>query len=87
MTKKKMITKMTEILDCDGYNVVQNNGKAAGQTVFHYHLHLIPRNLGDQVILGWKEGQLSEEDKEDILSKIKYDFAKSAVCAILLLII
>ena len=68
---KKMITKMTEILDCDGYNVVQNNGKAAGQTVFHYHLHLIPRNMGDQVILGWKEGQLSEEDKEDILSKIK----------------
>ena len=40
---KKVITKMTAILGCDGYNVVQNNGEAAGQTVFHFHIHLIPR--------------------------------------------
>ena len=40
---KKVITKMTEIVGCDGYNVLQNNGEAAGQTVFHFHLHLIPR--------------------------------------------
>ena len=31
---KKMITKLTDILGCDGYNIVQNNGEAAGQTVF-----------------------------------------------------
>lgn len=43
---KKMITKMTDILGCDGYNIVQNNGEAAGQTVFHFHMHLIPRNKG-----------------------------------------
>ena len=35
---KKMITKLTDILGCDGYNIVQNNGEAAGQTVFHFHL-------------------------------------------------
>ena len=40
---KKMITKMTDILGCDGYNIVQNNGEAAGQTVFLFHMHLIPR--------------------------------------------
>lgn len=34
---KKMITKLTKALGCDGYNIVQNNGEAAGQTVFHYH--------------------------------------------------
>ena len=39
---KKVITKMKEILNCDGYNLVQNNGEAAGQTVNHFHLHLIP---------------------------------------------
>lgn len=68
---KKMITKMTDILGCDGYNIVQNNGEAAGQTVFHFHMHLIPRSKGDEVGLGWKMGELIDEDKEDILSKVK----------------
>ena len=68
---KKMITKMTDILGCDGYNIVQNNGEAAGQTVFHFHMHLIPRSKGDEVGLGWKVGELTDEDKEDILSKVK----------------
>ncbi len=62
---KKMITKMTDILGCDGYNIVQNNGEAAGQTVFHFHMHLIPRNKGDEVGLGWEMGELTDEDKED----------------------
>ncbi|MDO5590697.1 MAG: HIT family protein [Lachnospiraceae bacterium] len=68
---KKMITKMTDVLGCDGYNIVQNNGVAAGQTVFHFHIHLIPRFKDDHVVLGWEMGELTEEDKEDILSKIK----------------
>lgn len=68
---KKMITKMTDILGCDGYNIVQNNGEAAGQTVFHFHMHLIPRSKGDEVGFGWKMGELTDEDKEDILSKVK----------------
>lgn len=67
---KKMVTKMTDILGCDGYNLVQNNGECAGQTVFHYHLHLIPRCENDNVGIGWKLNELTEEDKEDILSKI-----------------
>lgn len=67
---KKMITKLTGILGCDGYNIVQNNGEAAGQTIFHFHIHLIPRQKDDGVMLGWKMGELTEEDKEDILSKI-----------------
>lgn len=68
---KKMITKMTEALGCDGYNIVQNNGPCAGQTVFHFHMHLIPRYEGDQVGLGWHMGKLSEEDKAEILEKMK----------------
>ena len=42
---KKMATKMTEALKCDGFNIVQNNGEPAGQTVFHFHMHLIPSCL------------------------------------------
>lgn len=67
---KKMITKMTEILGCDGYNVVQNNGETAGQTVFHFHMHLIPRYKGDGVGISWTPGTLTDADKEEILAKI-----------------
>lgn len=65
---KKVITKMTGILGCDGYNVVQNNGEAAGQTVFHFHIHMIPRYKDDNVNIGWSQGNLTEEIKAEILS-------------------
>lgn len=67
---KKIITQMTEVLGCDGYNIVQNNGSAAGQTVFHFHMHLIPRYQGDKSGFGWKSGKLSDADKEEILGKL-----------------
>ena len=66
---KKMAEKMTEVLHCDGVNVVQNNGTAAGQTVFHFHIHLIPRYEGDKVGLTWTPGTLTDEVKEEIVKK------------------
>ena len=68
---KKMAEKMTSALNCDGFNILQNNGETAGQTVFHFHMHLIPRYQGDQVRLGWVPGKLSDEDREEILAKVK----------------
>ena len=68
---KKMASKMTDALKCDGFNIVQNNGEPAGQTVFHFHMHLIPRYQGDNVGLTWTPGQLTDEDKEEILAKIR----------------
>ena len=65
---KKVITKMTGILGCDGYNVVQNNREAAGQTVSHSHIHLIPRYKDDNVNIGGSQGNLTEEIKAEILS-------------------
>ena len=67
---KKMITKLTDVLGCEGYNIVQNNGEVAGQTVFHFHIHLIPRYEGDEVGLGWKMGELTDEVRDEILSKL-----------------
>ena len=66
---KKMITKLTDVLGCDGYNIVQNNEECAGQTVFHFHMHLIPRRDGDNAGISWNPGTLMPEDKEEILSK------------------
>ncbi len=68
---KKLVTELTDVLGCDGYNVVQNNGEAAGQTVFHFHMHLIPRYKGDDANFGWKTGTLTDDDKEDILARLK----------------
>ena len=68
---KRMISTLTPILGCDCYNVVQNNGEEAGQTVFHFHMHLIPRYQGDGSGFGWKPGQLSDADKEEILTKLQ----------------
>lgn len=67
---KKMGARLTEALECDGLNVVQNNGEAAGQTVLHFHMHLIPRKKGDGVGVSWTPGRLTDEVKEEILSKV-----------------
>ena len=67
---KKVVTAMTEVLGCDGYNVLQNNGEVAGQTVFHFHMHLVPRYKDDKVNIKWKPGTLKEEWKKEILEKM-----------------
>jgi histidine triad (HIT) family protein len=66
---KKMAGKMKETLNCDGLNIVQNNGEPAGQTVFHFHMHLIPRYEGDHAGITWNPGTLEEKDREEILAK------------------
>ena len=68
---KKLITKLTGILGCDGYNLVQNNGAVAGQTVGHFHLHLIPRYEGDEAGFGWHMGSLDAADAAALIEQIK----------------
>ena len=65
---KKIAARLKEGLHADGINLVQNNGTAAGQTVFHFHMHLIPRYEGDTVNVSWKPGTLVEEDKKEVLA-------------------
>lgn len=67
---KKMAVKMTAALGCDGFNIVQNNRPAAGQTVFHFHIHLIPRYENDKAGVNWKPGRLSDEAKAEILAAV-----------------
>lgn len=64
---KKVAAKLKEGLCADGLNLVQNNGAAAGQTVDHFHMHLIPRYENDTVNVGWTPGELSDTDKAEIL--------------------
>ncbi len=64
---KKIAATLKEGLGADGLNIVQNNGEAAGQTVFHFHMHLIPRYKGDTVNVKWTPGELTEKDKAEIM--------------------
>ena len=59
---KKLANRMKDVLGCDGLNVLQNNGEEAGQTVFHFHMHLIPRYKGGTPILSWGHVKLTEEE-------------------------
>lgn len=67
---KKMAMEITERLHCDGFNLVQNNGEIAGQTVFHFHMHLIPRYEGDGQRIGWKPGKPEDTELEAVKREI-----------------
>ena len=53
---------MRDALKCDGLNLVQNNGEIAGQTVFHFHVHIIPRYEKGPVMVSWVPGEVSPEE-------------------------
>jgi len=63
---KKMATHMKEKLNCDGFNLIQNNGPCAGQTVFHFHYHLIPRYENDGQNLLWEPTSPDEESLKEL---------------------
>lgn len=67
---KNMAVKMTEKLGCDGFNLVQNNGEAAGQTVMHFHLHLIPRYKDDGQKILWNPTEPTQEELEAVKNQI-----------------
>ncbi len=72
---KRMAVHMTEVLGCEGFNILQNNHEVAGQTVFHFHMHLIPRyrNAKNEDILVWNHETFSPEEMEQIRDALKQD--------------
>lgn len=66
---KKIASALMKTYDCDGVNVLQNNGEAAGQTVFHLHVHVIPRYYDDDVNIIWEPGETP--DLEKVAEEIK----------------
>ncbi len=57
--------------DPDGTNLVQSNGEAAFQEVFHAHVHVVPRHEGDGVSVTWPREALTEDDGREVSAAIR----------------
>ena len=57
---------MKASLGCAGFNVVQNNGREAGQTVFHFHVHIIPRYENGPKMVAWEQLSPSQEELAEV---------------------
>lgn len=66
---KKIAEAIKKAYQPDGINILQNNGEAAGQTVFHLHVHVIPRYKDDTIKIEWEPKEM--EDLEKVLEEIK----------------
>ena len=67
---RDMAVKMTEKFGCDGFNIIQNNNEVAGQTVFHFHIHLIPRYQEDKQHLVMKPCGMTAEELDAVRDQI-----------------
>jgi len=59
----------------DGLNILQTNGRAAWQSVFHVHVHIIPRHVGDSLRLNWPHRSASPSEFEDMRNRIRGELA------------
>ncbi len=66
---KKVAAVLKEVTGCNGVNILQNNGEAAGQTVFHFHMHVIPRY--DEKIITWVQKEAEQNKIDEIIEKAK----------------
>ncbi len=69
---QKVSIALKDVTGCDGINILQNNGKAAGQEVMHYHLHVIPRYDNDNVKINVGATELLDEKAKELMDKIRY---------------
>ena len=66
----KIARAVKKATKADGYNLLCNAGRAAGQLVGHLHFHIIPRKTGDGVFARWPSGGYGEGEAEKIAAKI-----------------
>lgn len=69
-TAKKVGKGIMKATGCDGVNIIQNNREAAGQTVFHLHVHVIPRFVNDGIDFEYEHLELADSEFEQIAKKI-----------------
>jgi len=66
-----MARAVKEAVGAEGVNILQNNGRAAWQHIFHVHVHVIPRWIGDRIEVYWPAERSDYDELEVIAAKIK----------------
>ena len=67
---QKIAKVVKEEVECDGINILQNNGEVAGQTVFHLHMHVIPRFTDDGIQIKWKQQEVDQDKIKELATKL-----------------
>ena len=70
-TAKKVAKAMSLSFGNASFNIVMNNGKEAGQIVFHAHIHLIPRFQKDRLRIKWSHLKYEGDEMKDYTEKIR----------------
>jgi histidine triad (HIT) family protein len=68
---KRLATRMRDGLDCDGVNILNSSEPAAWQTIFHFHVHVIPRFEGDHMQLPPKPRDVDKDEIAEIAERIR----------------
>ncbi len=66
-----LASAIIQAVDAEGYNILNNNGRSAGQLIDHVHFHIIPRNTGDGIIEHGPQMQYKAGQIEDVAGKIR----------------
>ena len=67
----KIAQAVSSAMKADGYNILCNNGRAAGQLIDHLHFHIVPRKLNDGVFNRWPSYKYQEGKIEQIAAQIR----------------
>lgn len=73
-TARKLATTIRNVTEADGVNININNGGAAGQMIFHPHIHIIPR-YEEQSLKPWPKKKYEENEEEEMADKIRNELA------------
>lgn len=66
----KITKKISEVLNIKDFNILNNCGKEAGQTIDHFHIHIIPRLPNDSIKIEFSEHKLTDEDFKNLCKKL-----------------
>ncbi|WP_135822375.1 HIT family protein [Halostella litorea] len=72
-TVRRVADAIESAYDPDGVNIIQSNGAAAGQEVFHAHVHVVPRYADDEVTLHWTPDDSSKPTNQEIAATIRHE--------------
>lgn len=73
---QKVVSALLKATGCEGFNIIQNNTRCAGQLVPHLHFHLIPRRSGDPIRFNWQIQPYQKEESQKLAEDIKKQLAK-----------